>query len=915
MRDDATPSSILPSESVAGKLGVAPAAPIPDPDVLIFAALNQVGMVRDKAASKPVSPAFAVAHEEHSKSDLPDAAPDLIPNYQLLREISRGGQGIVYKAIQKTTKRQVAVKVMREGPFAGPRDRIRFEREIEVLAQLNHPNIVAILDSGVVRRDAGHMHFFAMDYISGRSLDAWLNESKRTVDEVLGVFIKICEAVNAAHLKGIIHRDLKPGNVRIDGQNEPHILDFGLAKTATGEVVDELDAQATPQMMTVTGQLLGSLPWSSPEQADGRIAMIDVRTDVYSLGVMLYQCLTGRFPYEVIGAIRDVMNNILHTSPARPSSVSRPGRARINDEVETIVLKCLSKERDRRYQNAGELARDLHNYLDGQPIEAKRDSGWYVLRKKASRHRALAASVAAIVISAIAGGTTAAVFWQRERGARIEAQGATVAAQMATEREATERRRVQSLFEFTKRVLAAPDPDLLQGANAAGALRIAEAGEKRARTHFADEPLMLADWLDNLGLVRLTLGDPDKRAKALLENALAIRTASAAPRFDVAASHVHLARASLDTSDKAVALAHAQSASNILREMPAEAAVIELLSEALAQAGVAQRQLNRPAESAATLKDALALRADHQLPPSDIDAEILTSLSVAYRALGRIDEALVALTRAEPYLVQVFGDGNSRLLVWRANTARVLLAAGGPEDLARGRKILDGLIETNRAVLAPVDVNHPRLSLNLDLLGKTLTALGELPAAQVALEEALRMRDAKGDTNERTLAGTHVALARVLRERGDLAGAARHLHDAGLLLRPASRGSLELLSLGRENVEMLLASGPPAPAAAAAQALLDASAMNAAVPTLDLAYAQTLAARAFLATKNFEAARANAEAAVAVVPPRSIDALVAAIIRDRALAALNRTPTNDTEALERLAARPGGGRLARELAR
>ena len=143
--------------------------------------------------------------------------------------------------------------------------------------------------------------------------------------------------MNAAHLRGVIHRDLKPGNIRVDADGEPHILDFGLAKVAMPETMDS----SLPEVMTITGQFLGSLPWASPEQAEGRPEKIDVRTDVYSLGVILYHMLTGRFPYEVVGNMRDVLDNILKAEPAKPSTVRR----QINDEVETIVLKCLAKER------------------------------------------------------------------------------------------------------------------------------------------------------------------------------------------------------------------------------------------------------------------------------------------------------------------------------------------------------------------------------------------------------------------------------------------------------------------------------------------------------------------------------------------------------------------------------------------
>lgn len=297
------------------------------------------------------------------------ALPTALAGYTFTRELHRGGQGVVYQAIQQSTKRKVAVKVMREGPFAGPGDKIRFEREVEVLARLNHPNIVAIHDSGV----AAGCHYFVMDYISGQPLDEFVLGSERPVEEILRLFLKICEAVNAAHLRGVVHRDLKPGNIRVDQNGEPHILDFGLAKVATGD--------SSGSLMTITGQFMGSLPWASPEQAEALPGKIDVRSDVYSLGVVLYQMLTGRFPYDVTGNMRDVLDRIINEEPTRPTTLQR----RIRDDVETIVLKCLQKDRDRRYQSAGDLARDIRHYLSGEPIEARRDSVLYVMRTRSAR--------------------------------------------------------------------------------------------------------------------------------------------------------------------------------------------------------------------------------------------------------------------------------------------------------------------------------------------------------------------------------------------------------------------------------------------------------------------------------------------------------------------------------------------------
>jgi tetratricopeptide (TPR) repeat protein/tRNA A-37 threonylcarbamoyl transferase component Bud32 len=302
--------------------------------------------------------------------------PPVIKGYELHGEIHRGAQGVVYRATNHSTGRTVAIKVMRDPQFAGRGECERFDREVQVLGQLHHSNIVTIHDTGI----ASGQHYFVMDHVGGQPLDTHIASAQLGVRDTIELFHKICGAVAAAHMRGIIHRDLKPGNILIDSDGEPRILDFGLAKIISPE-----DQSA----MTETGQFLGSLPWASPEQVRGHGQHVDVRSDVYSIGVVLYQCLTGQFPYRITGPVRDVMESILHTDPERPSTVNR----RIGDEVETIVLKCLAKDPARRYQGSGELGRDIERLLRGDPIEAKRDSGWYVLRKTLRRHRFMAAII------------------------------------------------------------------------------------------------------------------------------------------------------------------------------------------------------------------------------------------------------------------------------------------------------------------------------------------------------------------------------------------------------------------------------------------------------------------------------------------------------------------------------------------
>lgn len=418
---------------------------------------------------------------------------DSLPGYDLLREIHRGGQGVVYQAVQKGTKRKVAIKVMREGPFADPRDRARFEREVEILGRLNHPNIVAIHDSGCLSGN----HYFVMDYISGQPLDTWVAGGQRTIEETLRLFAKICQAVNAAHLRGVVHRDLKPGNIRIGVDGEPHVLDFGLAKVATG---------GEASVMTMTGQFLGSLPWAAPEQAEGTPDQIDVRTDVYALGVILYQMLTGKFPYDVVGTMREVLERIVRAQPPRPGTI----RPDINDEVDTLVLKCLNKERERRYQSAGELARDIGRYLAGEPIQAKGDSLAYLLKKQIRRHSVAVGVAAAFLCVVAAGSITSLTLWQQAVAERDQARNLSTAAEEAraeavAQRERAKLNEARALHEaaraaeisgFLESLLVAADPFPLA------------AGQELPR-HFGGEARLI-DVLDD-GVARLDaqpLADP-----------------------------------------------------------------------------------------------------------------------------------------------------------------------------------------------------------------------------------------------------------------------------------------------------------------------------------------------------------------------------------------------------------------------
>ncbi len=427
--------------SAAGSVGAQPS----DPD-----APTSVAPTPTARASHPEAPTSAHDPSGSPFSDAGDVPKDAFPGYEILREIHRGGQGVVFQAMQLTTKRKVAIKVMHGGATLGSTGKARFEREVHVLGQLNHPNIVNLHDSGITPDGS---FFYVMDYISGKPLDQVIREQRRAqrraeresiagtsrtksrhdfgpdIRETLALFATICDAVNAAHLRGVIHRDIKPANVRIDANGEPIVVDFGLAKASVG-VESDIDDSGP---MTMTGQFIGSLPWASPEQAEGASGGLDVRTDVYSLGVVLYQMLTGgKFPYQVVGTMREVLDNIVGAEPAKPSTI----RKRIDDEVETIVLKALAKDRDRRYQSAGELGRDIKRYLEGEPIEAKRDSAMYVIGKQIKRHKIPAAFAATVMVMTVVFGVGMTGAWSTANAARADAESKAVV--IAAERDRAE---------------------------------------------------------------------------------------------------------------------------------------------------------------------------------------------------------------------------------------------------------------------------------------------------------------------------------------------------------------------------------------------------------------------------------------------------------------------------------------------
>ncbi|MDQ6828903.1 MAG: serine/threonine-protein kinase, partial [Gemmatimonadota bacterium] len=356
--------------------------------------------------------------------------PETIGPYRIIGTLGEGGMGTVYEAEQDQPHRVVALKIIRHD-FVSPELIRRFSLESEVLGRLQHPGIAQIYQAGTFEDSHGSRPFFAMELVKGQPLTEYLRSQTLDMRQRLELFARICDAVHYAHQQGVIHRDLKPANIMVDAAGQPKILDFGVAR------LTDADVQATRQ--TSVGEVIGTLQYMSPEQVNADPTDIDTRSDVYSLGVILYEVLSGRLPYDLARKlIYEAARIILIDDPARLSSIDR----NFKGDVEIIVAKALEKEKRRRYGSAEELASDVRRFLNDEPIVARPATAMYQIRKFAKRHRALVGGIALAALALVAG--TAVSLWQAVRATAAERVAETRRGEAVAAGALAERRREQA---------------------------------------------------------------------------------------------------------------------------------------------------------------------------------------------------------------------------------------------------------------------------------------------------------------------------------------------------------------------------------------------------------------------------------------------------------------------------------------
>jgi serine/threonine protein kinase/tetratricopeptide (TPR) repeat protein len=650
-------------------------------------------------AAPPPEPAtghFAAAAAEGPPGDRREGAGTVVAGrYKLVEQIGEGGMGTVWMAQQtEPVRRLVAVKLIKPG-MDSRQVLARFEAERQALALMEHPNIARVLDGGTTENGRP---FFVMELVKGVPLTKYCDEHRLTPRQRLELFVPVCQAIQHAHQKGVIHRDVKPSNVLVaayDGRPVPKVIDFGVAKAAGQQLTEHT-------LVTGFGAVVGTLEYMSPEQAEVNQLDIDTRSDIYSLGVLLYELLTGTTPLErkrlkdtgLLEALRLIReeepprpSTRLSTTEQLPSIAANRGvetnklSGLVRGELDWIVMKALEKDRSRRYETANGLARDIERYLHDEPVQACPPSASYRLRKLLRRHRAAVLTAAALAALLMAGATIST--WQAIRATWAEqtmrtALGETEQAKGRAENARAEseeaQRQAEAVTEYLVKLFRSSDPRV-DGRD----VKVADLLDRALEdldAKFADSPKLRGDLLATLGKTYQGLR-LYAIAAGLFEKALALR------QVTLGADHP-------DTLDLMAELAHAYRGAGRTDEGIQLAKKTLMLQRAKLGAdhpdtlftvsilGDAYREALRPDEAIRLLEPSLRLCKSKLGSGDEVTLDTMNNLGLAYRCAGRLPEAVAMLRETLDSMKAKLPADDLETLNTTNNLAEALVASERP---------------------------------------------------------------------------------------------------------------------------------------------------------------------------------------------------------------------------------------------
>jgi eukaryotic-like serine/threonine-protein kinase len=640
--------------------------------------------------------------------------------FRILGQIGEGAMGVVYEAEQDRPQRRVALKIVRPG-LVPPAVLRRFELESELLGRLQHPGIAQVYQAGVAETSFGPQPYFAMELVRGQRLDEYVRAKRPGFRARLLLVAAIADAVQHAHHRGIIHRDLKPANIMVTEAGEPKILDFGIARAAQDALVTGVQ--------TVAGEVLGTLSYMSPEQLSGDVAALDTRSDVYALGVILYEVVAERPPYELERKTFAEAARIIHEEEPMRLRSAMPA---VPADVETIVAKALEKEKERRYSSAAELAEDIRRFLRDEPIAARPPSAAYQARKFARRHTALVAGVLATFLVLVVG--VVATSWQAVRARRAER-----VAQARAQEADVERAKAEAVTAFMTGMLAAVDPAEARGRDVSVRDALDAAAAKIEGGELADQPAVEAAVRKTIGTTYGGLGLYDE-AERHLGASLALESRASLTALERADTRARLVNVLYGSGKYKEALPVAEEALELRRAaLGTEHADV---ASSLDDLGAIHVSLGDVARAEPLMREALAIKRV-VLPDADPKLAVgLNNLAFVMRMRGNPQDAETMFREALAIDRRTLGDEHPEVATKLINVAVVLrdqrrAAEAEPfarEAVAIRRKVLGG--------------RHPALANALDVLAGMVEDQGRDAEAESHLREALGIsRDANGEVH------------------------------------------------------------------------------------------------------------------------------------------------------------------------